>query len=278
MGRKSIVRACVRAYYCDFKVSHFLVDFFILPIDVCEVVIGTQWLRMLGPIWWDFARLLMRFRWKSRDVELRGIKPPIHRMVENKEMEREVKRRRYGWVCHIQLLDGGNREKGNLNSIELGAKSSGLGHIHQQILLLLNSFSYLFNEPQGLPPYRSHNHQILLKFEARPVNIRPYRYPHYQKNEIEKIVYELLKSGVVKPSTSPYSSLVLLVKKHDSSWRLCVDYWALNQVIIKDKFLIPVVDELLEVLHGAQVFSKLDLRSRYHHIRMGEPDVGKIAF
>jgi len=80
----------------------FLVDFFILPMDVCKVVIGTQWLRMLGLIWWDFARLLMRFWWKSRDVELRGIKPPIHRMVENKEMEREIKRRRCGWVCgHI---------------------------------------------------------------------------------------------------------------------------------------------------------------------------------
>jgi hypothetical protein len=128
------------------------VDFFILPMDVCKVVIGTQWLRMLGPIWWDFARLLMRFWWKSRDVELRGIKPPIHCMVENKEMEREVKRRKCGWVCHIQLLDGGNKEKGNLNSIELGAKSSGSGHMHQQILLLLNSFSNLFNEPQGLPP------------------------------------------------------------------------------------------------------------------------------
>lgn len=123
-------------------------------------------------------------------MELRGIKPPIHCKVENKEMEREVKRR-CGWACHIQLLDGANREKGNLNSIELGAKSSGSGHMHQQILLLLNSFLDLFSEPQGLPLYRSHDHQILLKFEARPVNIRLYRYPHYpKKKKIEKIVYE----------------------------------------------------------------------------------------
>jgi hypothetical protein len=80
----------------------FTIDFFVLPMDVCEVVIGTQWLRTLGPIWWDFERLWMRFMWKGRDVELRGIKPPLHRMVEGRVMEREFKRRRCGWVCHIQ--------------------------------------------------------------------------------------------------------------------------------------------------------------------------------
>jgi len=77
------------------------VDFFILPKDVCEAVLGTQWLRTLGPIWWDFARLVMIFKWKSKEVELRGIKLPTHRMIEEREMEREVKRRRCGWVCHV---------------------------------------------------------------------------------------------------------------------------------------------------------------------------------
>ena len=69
----------------------FAIDFFVLPMDVCEVVIGTQWLRTLGPIWWDFERLWMRFMWKGRDVELMGIKPPLHRMVEVRVMERESK-------------------------------------------------------------------------------------------------------------------------------------------------------------------------------------------
>ncbi|WVY92398.1 hypothetical protein V8G54_031486 [Vigna mungo] len=133
---------------------------------------------------------------------------------------------------------------------------------------LLHLYKPVFAIPKGLPHLTG----------VGPVRVRPYRYPHSQKLQIEKMIQEMLQDGLIVRSNSPFSSPIVLVKKKDGTWRFCTDYRAVNAITVKDSFPIPTVDELIDELHGARFFSKLDLRSGYHQIRMKEEDRYKTAF
>jgi hypothetical protein len=143
---------------------------------------------------------------------------------------------------------------------------------------LLRQFELVFAEPQGLPPALPYDHRIHLLPGAAPVVVWPYRYPQLQKYELERQCRAMLAQGIIRPNMSPFSAQVLLVRKPDNSWRFYIDYRTLNANASKDNFLIPVVDELLDELHGAHFFTKLDLRLGYHQVRMHPADVEKTAF
>jgi hypothetical protein len=110
------------------------------------------------------------------------------------------------------------------------------------------------------------------------VAVRPYCYPQLLKDEIERQCDDMLQQGIVQECTSAFSSPMLLVRKEDATRRFYIDYRKLNQQTVKDKFPILVVDELLDELRGASFFTKVDLRSGYHQVRMHPDDITKTAF
>ena len=136
----------------------------------------------------------------------------------------------------------------------------------------------MFETPKGLPLIRDRDHAIHLIPGSVPPNIRPYRYPDFQKSEIECMIAKMLEVGIIQPSQSSFYAPIVLVHKKDGSWHIFLDYRELNKLTIKDKFPIPLIDELLDELHGEIYFTKLDLRSGYHQIRMKIEDILKRTF
>jgi hypothetical protein len=112
----------------------------------------------------------------------------------------------------------------------------------------------------------------------KPIITTPYRHPNKYKDEIEKAIKELLHMGHIRPSSSPFASLVVLVKKKDGTMIMCINFRALNKKTIKNRYPIPRIDELLDELHGVVYFTKIDLHSSYHQIKMREQDIPKTAF
>ena len=132
--------------------------------------------------------------------------------------------------------------------------------------------------PIGAPPKREVVLDIREQEGSAPPSRPPYRLSPAEQKELEEQIADLLRHGFIRPSASPYGAPVLFVPKKDGRWRMCVDYRALNKQTIKDKFPLPRIDELLEQLGKARVFSALDLASGYHQIGVGENSIEKTAF
>nr|AAX96295.1 retrotransposon protein, putative, Ty3-gypsy sub-class [Oryza sativa Japonica Group]ABA91783.1 retrotransposon protein, putative, Ty3-gypsy subclass [Oryza sativa Japonica Group] len=129
-----------------------------------------------------------------------------------------------------------------------------------------------------MPPKREIEFRIDLAPGIAPIYKRPYRMAANELAEVKKQVDEQLQKGYIRPSTSPWGAPVIFVEKKDKTKRMCVDYRALNEVTIKNKYPLPRIDDLFDQLKGAKVFSKIDLRSGYHQLRIREEDIPKTAF
>jgi hypothetical protein len=146
-------------------------------------------------------------------------------------------------------------------------------------LPVVSEFPDVFpNDISDVPPEREVEFTIDVVPGTKPVSMAPYRMSATELNELKKQIEELLEKRFIRPSVSPWGAPVLLVKKKDGSMRLCVDYRQLNKVTIKNKYPLSRIDDLMDQLVGAAMFSKIDLRSGYHQIRVKADDIPKTAF
>jgi hypothetical protein len=134
---------------------------------------------------------------------------------------------------------------------------------------VVNEFPDVFPEElPGMPSDRDIKFVIELKPGTTPIYKTPYRMATPELVELKEHIKELLEKGFIHPSSSPWGARVIFVLKKDGTQRLCVDYRALNEVTVKNKYPLPRIDDLFDQLHGACVFSKIDLRSRYHQLKI----------
>jgi hypothetical protein len=130
----------------------------------------------------------------------------------------------------------------------------------------------------GMPPKHKVESAIELEPGTTPISKRAYRVSGPKLVELKKPIDELLEKGYIRPSTSPWAAPVLFVEKKDGTKRMCIDYKALNEVTIKNKYPLPRIEDLFDQLSGAGVFSKIDLRSGYHQLRIRPLDIPKTTF
>ena len=236
-----------------------------------DVILGDTWLHKTGAV--------LDYKQKVCTVEKKGLKHTLTPVVQETSTSSshvnsvllnalQVKRclRQRARSFMVKVTDSGiHPEVANSN-------------LSPEMQALVDEFGDVFSPIQDLPPFRNTGHTIPTEPGSKPPFRPMFRLSPKELEEVEKQVAELLKLGLIEPSSSPYGAPVLFVGKKDGSLRMCIDYRALNKITVKNKYPLPRIDQLMDSLAGAKVFTSLDLQSGYHQIRITPEDVSKTAF
>ncbi|KAL1551486.1 hypothetical protein AAHA92_19326 [Salvia divinorum] len=255
----------------DLQGHIFRINLHILAFHGPDIILGMDWLESLGRVTHDYVARTMEFVRDDSLIVLRGSSFIPHQISVHAFTALLSHRDQHELFEIVAVPQNSVREQ-SAQPLEFQ------DDLPSPIQRVLQDFAALFSPPENVPPSRQFDHRIHLLPDSKPVNVRPYRYPYFQKQEIEKQVGAMLEQGIIQPSQSPFSSPVLLVRKKDGSFCFCIDYRALNKATVPDHFPIPTADELFDELGAAKFFTKLDLRSGYHQIRMHREDIFKTAF
>ena len=259
----------------------FTATFTATPLQGYDAILGLSWLATHDVI----------VGWQNRTIEIRppglprryikpleciGDAPSLARLatLTSKGLERAHRR---GQVEEIYALF----VKPTPPAEGASAAAAPAAHVDPRVATLLAEFADVFPDqlPDGLPPTRGVQHRIHLKPGARPPPARPL---HHQSTKdlavFEEYTRTMIASGQLRISASPYGAMALIVRKKDGTARVVVDYRALNDITVKNKYPLPLMDELFDRVVNAKFFSKLDLRTGFHQIRIHDDDVEKTAF
>nr|GME02199.1 Transposon Ty3-G Gag-Pol polyprotein [Ipomoea batatas] len=181
----------------------FPIDLFVLPIQGPDVVVGVQWLQQLGKITHDYAQLSMDFLWNGQPICLKGDHARSLQQITFNQLQAITESKNVEELYELFYIASTENEE--LPDTTLSMEFELPQGIPNEAAELILSFSTIFQPPRDLPPHRDLDHKIHLLPGSKPVNVRPYRYPHFQKSEIEKLVKDMLQQGLIRPSQNALS-------------------------------------------------------------------------
>ena len=238
----------------------FSVDLIALPFHEFDLFLGMDWLSKHRALVDCDKKIVLLKCPDLSEVRIQGIRSESVPKIMSAMKARRFMRK--GCEAFLALILDSKREQVNLENI-----------------LVIREFPDVFPEElPGVPPEREVDLSIEVVQGTTPISRAPYRMAPTELKELKTQLQELLDKGFVRPSVSPWGALVLFVKKKDGTLRMCIDYWQINKVTVKNKYPLPRIEDLFDQLRGASVFSKIDLRSGYYQLRVKEVDVPKTAF
>ena len=250
-----------------------------------ELILGKPWLTQFNP---DIDWVVNMIRIVTRQ----GVVHVLHEKVDQDQecsnfgllsamqFKREIRKGGTAFLAVLQEVDAQQVDEDAMFSDKLAVVVNGPNpELNRLLRLKLTEFGDVFAKlPKGLPPQRAVDHHIELIPGSQPPYGPVYRMSPLELEEVRKQLTELLEMEFIQASKSAFAAPILFVRKKNGKLRMCVDYRALNKLTIKDRYPLPRIDSLLDQLQGACYFSKLDLQSGYHQIRIAPEDVPKTAF
>ena len=235
-------------------------DLIVLGIHDFDIVLGMDWLSKHRATLDCYKKEVRLVRPEEPGVIFRGIRREIAPSLINAMTASKMLRK--GCQGYLAFVVDRRQEGTRLEDIPI-----------------VKEFSDVFpDDISGLPSDRAIEFVIELIPGTKPISFPPYRIAPANLKELKAQLEELLSKGFIRPSISPWGAPVLFVNKKDGSLRLCIDYRQLNRATIRNQYPLPRIDELFDQLQGSRVYSKIDLRSGYHQLKVRENDVSKTAF